>query len=159
MDPETSPTIVGNVFIHDSAKVHPSATIGPNVSISANVVIGESVRVRDAIILENVKVQDYSVIMYSVIGKNSRIGKWCRIEGTPSYAANPKLKSTSQEIFYDLWSVESSDTDLMLANGMKNDSVTIVGDESAVWDELIIRNCIVLPQKSLRKSYKNEILM
>jgi mannose-1-phosphate guanylyltransferase len=50
-------------------------------------------------------------------------------------------------------------SDLMLPSGMKNQSVTIFGEKVTVSDELVIRNCVVLPHKDLKNSYKNEILM
>ncbi|PIN23578.1 GDP-mannose pyrophosphorylase, partial [Handroanthus impetiginosus] len=36
-DGKKNATVIGDVYIHPSAKVHPTAKIGPNVSISANV--------------------------------------------------------------------------------------------------------------------------
>jgi mannose-1-phosphate guanylyltransferase len=56
-DGTKSPTIVGDVFIHRSAKVHPSAKLGPNVSISANARIGPGVRLIGCIILDGVEVK------------------------------------------------------------------------------------------------------
>merc|ERR1712029_1106952 len=44
-----SSNIVGNVYIHSSAKVHPSAVIGPNVSIGAHVEVGEGARIKESI--------------------------------------------------------------------------------------------------------------
>ncbi|ONK60024.1 uncharacterized protein A4U43_C08F13410 [Asparagus officinalis] len=50
-------TIIGDVYIHPSAKVHPSAKIGPNVSISANARIGAGVRLISCIILDDVEIK------------------------------------------------------------------------------------------------------
>ena len=58
--------------------------LGPNVSIGFGVTIGAGVRVRESIILGNSVVQNHSCILYSIIGWNSTIGPWVRIEGTPS---------------------------------------------------------------------------
>ena len=38
--------IIGNVFIHPTARIHSSAVIGPNVSVGAHVEIGEGARVK-----------------------------------------------------------------------------------------------------------------
>ncbi|WOL16964.1 Mannose-1-phosphate guanyltransferase alpha [Canna indica] len=56
-DGTTSATIVGDVYIHPSAKVHASAKIGPNVSISANARIGAGVRLISCIILDDVEIK------------------------------------------------------------------------------------------------------
>lgn len=52
-----------------------------------------------------------------------------------------------------------ANTDLMLPNGMKNASATIFGEKVNIASESVVRNCIVLPHKDLKTSYKNEILM
>ena len=44
-------------------------------------------------------------------------------------------------------------------NGVKDQSVTILGESVEVADEICVRNCTVLPHKDLRSSYANEILM
>ncbi|CEG83031.1 Putative Mannose-1-phosphate guanylyltransferase [Rhizopus microsporus] len=119
------PEIKGAVYIHPSAQVDPTAKIGPNVSIGPRVVLGKGVRVKDSIILDNVT--HASCILHSVIGWSSRIGAWARVEGT---AVN-------------------DDNDEMMKNGVKAQSITILGKEVSVHDETIIRNCIVLPHKEL----------
>ena len=40
-------------------------------------------RIKETIILPNAKINDHSLIMYSIIGWNNTIGAWSRIEGTP----------------------------------------------------------------------------
>lgn len=103
-----------------------------------------------------------------------------RIEGTPPYASDKSI-SAALNITNDVpGSVYLQPaTDLMLENGMKNQSATILGNniyeffcdyfdfifngnlgESVrVQDEVMVRNCIVLPHKELKNSCKNEILM
>ncbi|KAG5082396.1 hypothetical protein JHK84_052434 [Glycine max] len=56
-DGKKKATIVGDVYIHPSAKVHPSAKLGPNVSISANVRVGAGVRLSSCIILDDVEIK------------------------------------------------------------------------------------------------------
>ncbi|GAA5812226.1 hypothetical protein MFLAVUS_005676 [Mucor flavus] len=131
------PEIIGAVYIHPSAQVDATAKIGPNVSIGPRVNIGKGVRVKDSIILDNVTIGHASCIIHSVIGWNSKIGAWARVEGTAVNDHNEE----------------------MMKNGVKVQSITILGKEVSVLDETIIRNCIVLPHKELKSSYHSQILM
>lgn len=76
-------TIINPVYIHPSAMIHPTAKIGPNVSIGPRSVIGRGVRVRDSIILDNCEINHDSCVLNSVLGWDSKIGSWARIEGAP----------------------------------------------------------------------------
>ncbi|KAE8663330.1 pentatricopeptide repeat-containing protein [Hibiscus syriacus] len=80
-DGTKSATIIGDVYIHPSAKVHPSAKIGPNVSISANARIGAGVRLISCIILDGVEILENAVVYHAIVGWKSSIGKWSRAEG------------------------------------------------------------------------------
>ncbi len=129
--------------------------IGPNVSIGPRVHIMQGVRVKDSIILDNVHIgvmyktkkkyvhvdscllQKASCVLHSIVGWNSRIGSWSRVEGCPVYGEDNS----------------------MMKNGVKSQSITILGKDVTVMDETIIRNCIVLPHKELKSCYHNEILM
>ncbi|XP_065877819.1 uncharacterized protein [Euphorbia lathyris] len=91
-DGTRSATIVGDVYIHPSAKVHPTAKLGPNVSISANVRIGPGVRLISCIILDDVEIQENAVVINSIIGWKSSIGRWSRIQADGDY--NTKLGIT-----------------------------------------------------------------
>ncbi|KAG5460731.1 MAG: nucleotide-diphospho-sugar transferase, partial [Olpidium bornovanus] len=126
--------IEGAVWIHPTAKVDPTAKLGPNVSIGPRCVIGRGVRIREAIVLDNVEVKPNSLIVYSVIGWNSRIGCWARVEGSP-----PSMYNTA-----------------VTQNGKKIESITILAKDVVVADEVVIRNCIVLPNKELRNSFHSE---
>ncbi|XP_020593581.1 mannose-1-phosphate guanyltransferase alpha isoform X2 [Phalaenopsis equestris] len=87
-----SATIIDDVYIHPSAKVHPSAKIGPNVSISANARIGAGARLISCIILDDVEIKENAVVIRSIIGWKSSIGKWSRVQGEGDY--NAKLGIT-----------------------------------------------------------------
>ncbi|CAA7399390.1 unnamed protein product [Spirodela intermedia] len=87
-----SPTIVGDVYIHPSAKVHPTAKIGPNVSISANAHVGAGARLISCIILDDVDIRENAVVIHSIVGWKSSIGKWSRVQGEGDY--NAKLGIT-----------------------------------------------------------------
>ncbi|XP_022739194.1 mannose-1-phosphate guanyltransferase alpha-like isoform X4 [Durio zibethinus] len=91
-DGTKSASIVGDVFVHPSAKVHPTAKIGPNVSISANVRVGAGVRLISCIILDDVEVQENAVVINSIVGWKSSIGKWSRVQADGDY--NAKLGIT-----------------------------------------------------------------
>ncbi|KAL1191838.1 putative mannose-1-phosphate guanylyltransferase 2 [Cardamine amara subsp. amara] len=77
--------IVGDVYIHPSVKLHPTAKIGPNVSISANVRIGPGVRLISCIILDDVEIKENAVVINSIIGWKSSIGKWSRVQASGDY--------------------------------------------------------------------------
>ncbi|XP_009592611.1 uncharacterized protein [Nicotiana tomentosiformis] len=73
-------TIVGDVYIHPSAKVHSTAKIGPNVSISANVRVAAGARLISCIILDDVEIKENAVVMHAIVGWKSSIGKWSRVQ-------------------------------------------------------------------------------
>ncbi|CAO1414505.1 unnamed protein product [Diamesa tonsa] len=140
-------TIIDNVFIHPSAQVNENAVIGPNVSIMAGVVIHAGVRIRESIILENSVIDEHTLIIHAIVGKDSKIGKWARVEGTPSDpdANKPFTKIINRALFNK--------------EGKLNPSVTILGYGVNVPSETILLNCIVLPHKELTRSFKNEIIL
>ncbi|KAK1931907.1 Mannose-1-phosphate guanyltransferase alpha-B [Phytophthora citrophthora] len=133
-----SPIIEGNVVVDLSANVHPTAKLGPNVTIAAGVTIGPGVRVAHSIILEGVTIKDHACVLFSVIGWNSIIGQWARVEGQPPNASQIQVHSAETALVRD---------------------VTIFGVSVVANPEVIIRNCIVLPHKTLTQSYHDEILL
>ena len=62
--------------------MHHTAVLGPNVSIGAKAKIRAGCRIQNAIILEDSEIQANSVIICSLIGWNSKVGPWCRLEGS-----------------------------------------------------------------------------
>ncbi|KAI3997645.1 hypothetical protein MKX01_011062 [Papaver californicum] len=91
-DGSKSATIIGDVYIHPSAKVHPTAKIGPNVSISANARIGPGVRLISCIILDDVEIKENAIVINSIVGWKSSIGRWSRVQSVGDY--NAKLGIT-----------------------------------------------------------------
>ncbi|KAF8031799.1 hypothetical protein BT93_D0879 [Corymbia citriodora subsp. variegata] len=91
-DGKRSATVVGDVYVHPSAKVHPTAKIGPNVSISANVRVGPGVRLICCIILDDVELEDNAVVINSIVGWKSSLGRWSRVQADGDY--NSKLGIT-----------------------------------------------------------------
>lgn len=126
-----SENIIPPVFIHPSAKVDPTAKLGPNVSIGPRVVIGPGARIKESIVLEDAEVKHDSCILYSIIGWNSRVGSWARVEGSP-------MPMTTHST-------------TMIKNGVKVQAITILGKECTVGDEIHVQNCICLPFKELKR--------
>lgn len=126
-----SATILPPVYIHPSATVDPTAKLGPNVSIGPRVHIGAGVRIKESIVLEDAEIKHDACVLYSIIGWQSRVGAWARVEGTPTPV---REHSTS-----------------IIKNGVKVQSVTILGKECVVGDEIRVQNCVCLPYKELKR--------
>lgn len=144
---DNGPTIIGDVFIHPSARVDPTATLGPNVTIGAGATVGPGVRVRESLVLEGATLQDHCCILHSIIGWNSSVGAWSRVEGTAN-DPNPNNKHAKID----------SNT-LFSEEGKLNPSITILGRNVVIPSEVIVLNAILLPDKELSKSFKNQILL
>ncbi|EGP88391.1 mannose-1-phosphate guanyltransferase like protein [Zymoseptoria brevis] len=134
-----SANILPPVFIHPSAQVDPTAKLGPNVSVGPRAVIGAGVRIKESIVLEDAEIRHDACVLYSIIGWNSRVGAWARVEGTPTPV---REHSTS-----------------VVKNGVKVQSITILGKECAVADEVRVQNCVCLPYKELKRDVANEVIM
>ncbi|KAL8182993.1 UNVERIFIED_CONTAM: hypothetical protein K2H54_011264 [Gekko kuhli] len=139
-------TIRGNVYIHPTASVDATAVLGPNVSIGKGVTIGAGVRVRESIILHGASLQDHTCVLNSIVGWDSTIGRWARVEGTPSdpNPNDPYAKIDSETLFRD---------------GRLTPSITILGCNVTIPAEVVILNSIVLPHKELSRSFKNQIIL
>ena len=70
----------GNVLVDPSAKIGKNCRIGPNVTIGPNVVIGDGVRLQRCVLLSGSKVKDHAWVKSTIVGWNSTIGKWARLE-------------------------------------------------------------------------------
>ena len=126
-----SANIIPPVFIHPTADVDPTAKLGPNVSIGPRVTIGAGVRVKESIVLEDAEIKHDACVLYSIIGWNSRVGAWARVEGTPTPVG--------------------SHTTSIVKNGVKVQSITILGKDCGVGDEVRVQNCVCLPNKELKR--------
>ncbi|XP_072541466.1 mannose-1-phosphate guanylyltransferase regulatory subunit alpha-A isoform X1 [Salminus brasiliensis] len=140
------PKMCGNVYIHPTANIDPTAVLGPNVSIGTGVTIGAGVRVRESIILHGATLQDHSCVLNSIVGWESTIGKWARVEGTPS---DPNPNDPYSKI----------DSETLFRDGKLTPSITILGCNVTIPSEVIILNSIVLPHKDLNRSFKNQIIL
>ncbi|KAI9531368.1 hypothetical protein NQZ68_042058, partial [Dissostichus eleginoides] len=135
-----------NVYIHPTANIDPTAMLGPNVSIGTGVTIGAGVRVRESIILHGATLQDHCCVLNSIVGWDSTIGKWARVEGTPS---DPNPNDPFAKI----------DSETLFREGKLTPSITILGCNVTIPSEVIILNSIVLPHKDLNRSFKNQIIL
>lgn len=134
-----SATILPPVFIHPTATVDPTAKLGPNVSIGPRAVVGAGARIKESIVLEDAEIKHDACVLYAIIGWSSRVGSWARVEGTPTPV---REHSTS-----------------VVKNGVKVQSITILGKECAVGDEVRVQNCVCLPYKELKRDVMNEVIM
>ena len=70
----------GNVLIDPSAKVGRNCKIGPNVTIGPGVIIGDGVRLQRCVLLQNSKVKEHAWVKSTIVGWNSTVGRWARLE-------------------------------------------------------------------------------
>ncbi|KAJ1503185.1 mannose-1-phosphate guanyltransferase [Coelomomyces lativittatus] len=75
------PQFVGHVLMAPGVQLGEGCLIGPNVTIDENVKIGDGVRIKNAVIMKNCIIQNYSWIEKTIVGWNSNIGQWNRLEG------------------------------------------------------------------------------
>lgn len=64
------------MLIDPSAKISPTAIIGPNVTIGSDCVVEEGARLKNVIMLKNSSVGAHSWIDNTIIGWDSKVGKW-----------------------------------------------------------------------------------
>uniref|UniRef100_A0AAY4ECS9 Nucleotidyl transferase domain-containing protein n=1 Tax=Denticeps clupeoides TaxID=299321 RepID=A0AAY4ECS9_9TELE len=137
---EGKPTISGNVYIHPTANIDPTAVVsglGPMFPLG---------RAHVSLLKEPILSLDHSCVLNSIVGWDSTIGKWARVEGTPSdpNPNDPYAKIDSETLFRD---------------GKLTPSITILGCNVNIPSEVIILNSIVLPHKDLNRSFKNQIIL
>lgn len=70
----------GNVLVHPSAKIGKNCRIGPNVTIGPDVIIGDGVRLQRCVLLKGSKVKEHAWIKSTIVGWNSTVGRWARLE-------------------------------------------------------------------------------
>jgi len=76
----SGPGFVGGVLVAKSAKIGKNCKIGPDVVIGPGCVVGDGVRLKQCVLLEGAVVGSNSWIHNSIIGWQSTVGKWVRIQ-------------------------------------------------------------------------------
>lgn len=73
--------IVGNVLVDPSARIGKGCRIGPNVTIGPDVVIEEGACIKRCTVLRGATVLSHSWLDSCIVGWNSVVGRWVRMEG------------------------------------------------------------------------------
>jgi mannose-1-phosphate guanylyltransferase len=76
----TGKGIIGNVLIDDTATIGEGCLLGPNVTIGPNCVIEDGVRLVNTTVMEGVTIKSNAWVKNSIIGWQSTVGKWVRME-------------------------------------------------------------------------------
>lgn len=84
--------IIGNCVIDPTAKISKNALIGPDVVIGANCVVEDGARLSYSTLMAGCTVGSYSWVKNSIIGWDSGVGKWCRIEGITVLGEDVNIK-------------------------------------------------------------------
>ncbi len=82
----------GNVLVDPTAKIGKGCKIGPNVVIGPNVTLGDGVRIERSTILKNSEIKDHAYIKSTIVGWNSTVGKWARLEGVSVLGEDVNVK-------------------------------------------------------------------
>lgn len=84
--------VTGNVLIHPSAKIGNGCKIGPDVVIGSDCVIGDGTRLINCALLPHSKIGSHSFVSGSIIGWESSIGNWARVDGLSVLGMDVKVK-------------------------------------------------------------------
>ncbi|XP_058099405.1 mannose-1-phosphate guanylyltransferase 1-like [Magnolia sinica] len=76
----TGPHIVGNVLVHETAVIGEGCLIGPDVAIGPSCVVEIGVRLSRCTVMRAVRIKKHACISSSIIGAQSTIGQWARID-------------------------------------------------------------------------------
>lgn len=87
----SGPQFVGNVLVHESAKIGANCKIGPDVVIGPNVVIGDGCRLQRCALLESSVVKSHAWVKSAIVGWRSTVGAWARIEGVTVLGEDVKV--------------------------------------------------------------------
>ena len=76
----TGAHVVGNVLVHESAKIGEGCLIGPDVAIGPGCTVEDGVRLSRCTVMRGVRIKKHTCISNSIIGWHSTVGQWARIE-------------------------------------------------------------------------------
>uniref|UniRef100_A0A7S4HPG9 mannose-1-phosphate guanylyltransferase n=1 Tax=Vannella robusta TaxID=1487602 RepID=A0A7S4HPG9_9EUKA len=80
--------IIGAVMKDETAKIGEGCIIGPNVTIGPNCVIENGVRVSNSCLLSGSVIKSNSFVQNSIIGWDSSVGSWARLEAVTVLGAD-----------------------------------------------------------------------
>ncbi|KAB2034265.1 hypothetical protein ES319_D04G072900v1 [Gossypium barbadense] len=80
MDIATGHHIVGNVLVHESAKIGEGCLIGPDVVVGPGCVVEAGVRLSRCTVMRGVRIKKHACISISIIGWHSTVSQWARVE-------------------------------------------------------------------------------
>lgn len=87
-----SANFVGNVLVDPTAQISPEARVGPNVVIGPNTVVGAGARLSRSVVLANAVIKPHAFVKNSIIGWNSKVGKWARVENVSVLGDDVEIK-------------------------------------------------------------------
>ena len=91
--------------------------------------------------MEDAEIQQNSFITCSLVGWNSKVGPWCRLEGSMVH----KFTDGSAQV------------NVSTNQGQKFD-VTVLGHGVTVYPEVMLRDCLVMPMNKVSKNHSFMIL-
>nr|CAH8850554.1 unnamed protein product [Trichobilharzia regenti] len=74
------PGLIGNVLVHETAKIGRDCRIGPNVTIGAGAIIEDGVRISNSAIFSKSIIKSHAWLNNCIVGWRSVVGKWVRME-------------------------------------------------------------------------------
>ena len=86
------PQFVGNVLVHETAKIGQNCKIGPNVSIGEGCVIGDGARISNSTVFKGAQIKDHAFVSGSIVGWDSIIGCWSRVENMSVLGEDVQIK-------------------------------------------------------------------
>lgn len=78
----SGPGYKGNVLKAPSAKIGKDCLIGPDVCIGEDCEIGDGVRLDHCVVMKGVVIKNYAKCAGSIIGWQSKVGRWGRVENS-----------------------------------------------------------------------------
>lgn len=84
--------IKGNVLVDPTATIGEGALVGPNVVLGPNVVVGNGARIQDSVVMANSTIKDHAWVKKTIVGWNSTVGKWARLEGVTVLGDDVEIK-------------------------------------------------------------------
>eukprot|EP00879_Flechtneria_rotunda_P009941 GHRR01010396.1.p1 GENE.GHRR01010396.1~~GHRR01010396.1.p1 ORF type:complete len:329 (+),score=90.47 GHRR01010396.1:1003-1989(+) len=88
-----TPGVTGNVLVAPSAKIGTGCKIGPDVSIGEGCVIGDGVRLSNCVVMRGCSIGNHSKVDKCIIGWDSKVGSWCRLENHCVLGEDVQVKS------------------------------------------------------------------